>query len=425
MDYQEAERYVFSLTDYEILPRQSLSFDLGRVEHLLFALGNPHLASRTIHIAGTKGKGSVAAMIEAGLKDAGYRAGLYTSPHLSIPRERIRVDGRPIKEEEFARLTERIRQAAERIEGLTTFEVLTAIAFTYFEEKKVEFQIMEVGLGGRLDATNVVHPEVCIITSISLDHTEVLGNTLACVAYEKAGIIKPGIPVISAPQEKEVEKVIEDTCRQRGAPLIKSKDKISLEYESHDLEGQKVLVSMDGTPFELTLPLLGEHQLENAALAILALKTLRVSPMGIARISWPGRLQVVKENPLTILDGAHNSDSALKLRLALEKYFAGREPIFVLGLSQDKNASEILDALLPGSFIFTSSPHPRATSPQSLALLAREKGMSFHVAPDLPSALDFALSCAKPHNLICITGSLFLISPALSHLGVRVSDSFQ
>jgi len=303
--------------------------------------------------------------------------------------------------------------------------LFATISSTPAEEKKVEFQVLEVGLGGRLDATNVVHPEVCIITSISLDHTEVLGNTLACVAYEKAGIIKPGVLLISAPQDKEVEKVIEDTCEQRGAPLIKSSEEISLEYESHDLTGQKILVSMDGTPFELTLPLLGEHQLENAALAILALKTLRVSPMGIANISWPGRLQVVKEKPLTILDGAHNSDSALKLRLALRKYFPKAEPVFVLGLSQDKNASDILDVLLPGSFIFTSPPHPRAASPQSLALLAREKGISFHVACDLPSALDFALSFARPHNLICVTGSLFLISPALLHLGVPLSDSFR
>jgi dihydrofolate synthase/folylpolyglutamate synthase len=425
VDYQEAEGYVFGLTDYERLPRLSSGFELGRVEKLLSSLGNPHLSSRTIHIAGTKGKGSVAAMIEAGLRDAGYRVGLYTSPHLSTSRERIRVDEKPIREEEFACLVERIKLEAEKIEGLTTFEVLTAVAFTYFQEKEVEFQVMEVGLGGRLDATNVVHPEICLITSISLDHTEVLGSTLASVAYEKAGIIKPGVPVISAPQRREAEEVIQHTCWQKGAPLIKSEEEISLKYESHNLREQKASVFMDGSSRQLTLPLLGEHQLENAALAILALKDIGVPPWGISKVIWPGRLQVAREEPLIILDGAHNPDSCLKLRMTLDKYFAFDEPIFILGISQDKDALGILDALLPGSFIFTSPPHPRAVLPQSLALYAKAKGVSFHTASDLASALDLALSQAALHSLICVTGSLFLISPALLHLGVPLPDSFQ
>ncbi|MBI2958527.1 MAG: bifunctional folylpolyglutamate synthase/dihydrofolate synthase, partial [Chloroflexi bacterium] len=325
MDYREAERYVLSLTDYEKTPfvaYTATTYDLRRVEDLLARLGNPHLVARTAHVAGTKGKGSTTAMIASVLSASGYRTGLYTSPHFHSLRERIRIDGAMINESEFASATERVQRAIEAMNNrtgaglLTTFELLTAIAFYHFAQGGVQYQSVEVGLGGRLDATNVVQAGVCVITSISLDHTEVLGKTLPAIAAEKAGIIKTGTTVVCAPQAPGVDAVIAGRCRGAGAKLVRVGADVSWEAGAFDSNRQALRVHGRLGDYEVEIPLLGEHQMENAACAVAALEVLaeqggRITAesisSGLASVAWPGRLQVLGNRPWLVCDGAHNA----------------------------------------------------------------------------------------------------------------------
>ncbi len=276
MDYQQALDYIYSYIDYEQVPRlayDEATYDLRRMYELLARLGNPHLKARSVHIAGTKGKGSVAAMVASALDASGYTAGLYTSPHLTFLNERIRVNGELISDEELVALVEKLKPDVEVVHQkatygqLTTFEVMTALAFAYFGLKGVDFQVLEVGLGGRLDATNVIQPEVCIITSISLDHTEVLGDSLAEIAAQKAGIIKPGSIVVTSPQLDEVARVIEDTCRNYGARLVRVGSDVT--WQSLDFDSNRQVFEVKGRlgSYKLSIPLLGYYQLENAATA--------------------------------------------------------------------------------------------------------------------------------------------------------------
>ena len=283
MDYPEAIAYLHSLTDYEktrIERYTPETLDLSRVERLLAAMDNPHTRFPVVHIAGTKGKGSTAALVESCLRSAGYRTGLYTSPHLHTFCERIQVNGEPISREDVVALVEEIRPLVERVPGVTTFEAITAMGLVTFWRRDVEIAVIEVGLGGRLDATNVVTPEVSVITSLSLDHTYLLGETLAEIAGEKAGIIKPGVPVVSAPQRDEAAGVLEAISRERQAPLIQVGRDWVIQTEQKNLDGQTFTIQragseasdLDGT---YRLPLLGHHQVENGANAIAALEVLR------------------------------------------------------------------------------------------------------------------------------------------------------
>ena len=431
-DYQAAVDYVLSFADYERLSRSAVVFDLARVEALLSRLGKPHLAAKSVHIAGTKGKGSASAMIASALAASGYRTGLYTSPHLLTIRERIQVDGKPILEREFADVVERLKPEVEAVNRLdisgelTTFEILTALAFVYFKEMVVDFQVMEVGLGGRLDATNVVRPEVCAITSISLDHTEVLGDTIAQIAAEKAGIIKPGVTVVCAPQLSEAAAVVQKVCLERGARLITAGKEVTWQKNRFSDSGQSFHLKGVRGDYDLTIPLLGEHQLENAAVAVAALEVLAdqgasVSPQsiatGLSQIRWPGRLQVLQRNPLFIVDGAHNADSAMKLREALKQYFDFDDVILIVGASQDKNISGIVAELSPLSrrVIVTRSHHPRAAATSTLAAEFSKWDIKPEVTGDTSSAIGLALAKAKPGDLICATGSIFVVSEAMEH----------
>ncbi|MBM2826983.1 MAG: Bifunctional folylpolyglutamate synthase/dihydrofolate synthase, partial [Dehalococcoidia bacterium] len=355
MDYKAALDYIYSLTNYEIAPATSYSsanYDLRRMDALLSALGNPHLGPITLHIAGTKGKGSTAAMVASALSNSGYRTGLYTSPHLHTIRERIRVDGELISEADLADLTDRLKPKVEEINSaatfgmITTFELLTALAFCYFQERQVKCQVLEVGLGGRLDATNVVRPDVCIITPISLDHTDILGDTVGQIAREKAGIIKPGARVVVAPQPSEAEEVIIQACEKAGATGLLVEREVTWQRECADLQGQCLTVKGRKGSYSFKVPLLGRHQGENAATAIAALELLMerlngITPdsvaRGLTRVEWPGRMQVLKEDPLWIVDGAHNPASARVLRAALEEDFPTTRPIFIIGTSSDKD----------------------------------------------------------------------------------------
>lgn len=364
MDLQQALDYIYSFIDYEREPRphDAVHYDLRRVDELLSRLGNPHRRARTVHVAGTKGKGSVAAMIASALTASGYTTGLFTSPHLHIFNERIRVDDKLISDQELVTLVERLKAEVEVVNQkatygrLTTFELITALGFAYFQLKGADFQVIEVGLGGRLDATNVVQPDVCVITSISLDHTEVLGNTLTAIATEKAGIIKPGSVVVVSPQVDEAAKVIEETCRACGAALVRVGSDVTWQSLGFDASRQSLKVQGRLASYELSIPLLGQYQLENAATAVAALEVLADKGFhvsrdsitdGLAQVCWPGRLQILSRHPLVVVDGAHNPYSAGKLRQALEQYFDFERAILIFGASADKDVAGIIAELVP------------------------------------------------------------------------------
>ena len=429
--FQQALDYIYSFIDYERQgPRVRQTWDLRRVEDLLNRLGNPHLKSKTVHIAGSKGKGSVAAMTASVLTTAGYKTGLYTSPHLHLYNERIRIDGNYISNEEIVTLVDRIKPAVEAVNKeatygtLTTFEVTTAIGFSYFADMNVDFQVIEVGLGGRLDATNIVNPEVCAITSISYEHMDLLGNTLTAIATEKAGIIKPGCTVVVSPQVEEAGRVFEEIASQRQARLILVGKDIT--YKDLGFKGFKQTLQVKGRlgEYRLTIPLLGQYQLDNASVAIGALEVLmekgyRIPVQklveGMAKVSWEARLQVLNHHPLVIVDGAHNGDSVHKLKEALRHYFKYDKAILILGLSGDKDLEGIVAELATAfnKVIATRSIHPRAMVTEPIVTEFRKHGIEAQQTDDISIALPMALKMAGEKDLICVTGSLFVASGAI------------
>ena len=427
MSYRDALTYIYSFTDYEkrgFAVYAPEFYDLDRVRRLLSLLGEPHRSFRAIHIAGTKGKGSTAAMVESVLRAAGYRTGLYTSPHLHTFRERIQTCGELIPEDDVARLVDTMKPFVAQVADITTFEIITVLAFAWFAEQGVEWAVVEVGLGGRLDATNVLAPDVVVITSISYDHTAILGETLAQIAAEKAGIVKPGVPVVSAPQSAEAQLVIEETCNLRGAPLTMVGRDWRWELATADLEGQAFSLQegqrvMDG----LWIPLLGEHQVVNAATAVAALSLLRrigidlsqtVIRDGLRSMHWPGRLEILGRAPLVVVDSAHNGDSAKKLVAALQRCCQFRRLVMVLGASADHATPELMVALLSGAdrAIAARTRHPRAADPSWLQAQAAELGFGLEVRETVAQALATALHDAGPEDLICCTGSVFVAAEA-------------
>jgi dihydrofolate synthase/folylpolyglutamate synthase len=449
--YKEALDYIYRFVNYEHKVHYIYgeeTWNLKRVADLLSRLNDPHRRFRSVHIAGTRGKGSTAAMMESCLRAAGYRSGLYTSPHLHSFRERIQVNGQPISPEALADVVSRCRAALDATPGVTTFESITAIAFAYFAQQNVEWAVVEVGLGGRLDATNVILPEVCAIASISYDHTDVLGNTLSQIAREKAGIIKPGIPVVSAPQEDEAREVIEEVCRARRAPLTLVGRDWVWEQGAADLRGQSFR-ARKRTPFpaarpfsddgreaftpeaggDYWIPLLGRHQLANATGVLAVLDILRQHGVrlpdeavrrGLASVRWPGRMEVLRPtdgDPPVVVDGAQNADSALKLREALADWFPGRGLVLVFGASSDKDIPGMLHHLLPIArvAIVTRSRHPRAADPATLASLAEThpaRPSDLRVTHSVAEALTEALDAARADEIVCATGSLFVVAEA-------------
>jgi len=433
MDFKAAVDYILSFADYERMPRSAVVFDLRRIEQLLERLGNPQNAAKSVHIAGTKGKGSTAAMIASILVQSGYRTGLYTSPHLLNIRERIQVDGQLIAEGEFARLTGMIKPEVEAVNArgdfgaLTTFEILTALAFACFREGEIAYQVLETGLGGRLDATNVVKPQVCVITSISYDHMDVLGDTLTKIAGEKAGIIKPGSIAVSAPQSPEAMKVIKDVCQQKGVKLVRVGNDVNWQRKSFCSEGQSFEIHGLRDEYQLSVPLVGEHQLENAAAAVAAAEVLaelgaritrKTIARGIAHVSWPGRLQILRRKPWVIVDGAHNGDSIRRLVTALKQYFSFGKAVVIFGASSDKNIAAMVAELVsfPDRVIVTRSHHPRALAVERLVDEFSKQGMMPETSENVETAMAQSLSIAGPDDLICATGSLFLVAEVMEYM---------
>jgi len=446
VDYQQSLDYILSYPDYEKIPmpHEAANYDLRRVDELLARLDNPHLGARSVHIAGTNGKGSTAAMVASALTAAGYTTGLYTSPHLNDLRERMRVGGELISREEYVALVEKLKPEAEAVNEkatygeLTTFELLTTLAFAYFKLKDVDFQVLEVGMGGKYDATNVINPEVCIITSISFDHTEVLGNSLAEIAAEKAGIIKSGSVVVTSPQPDEVAQVIDKTCLKCRAELVRVGSDVTWQSLKFDLNRQLFQVKGILGNYELSIPLLGHYQLDNAATAVAALEVLAGNGFnisrdsitdGLAQVSWPGRFQILSHHPLVVVDGAMNVDGARRLKQSLAQYFGslirleGRssvnnydsQAILVIGASLDKDIAGIVSELVPlfDKVIVTQSRHPRAMAPAPIVAEFTKHGVEPQVVDDVAEALSRALTLAGERDIICVTGSLFVVGEAI------------
>jgi dihydrofolate synthase/folylpolyglutamate synthase len=364
------------------------------------------------------------------LREAGYRTGLYTSPHLHSFCERIRVDGELIPEARVASLVEEIQAPVAEVNAigkwgaLTTFEIITALAFSYFRDMGVEFQVVEVGLGGRLDATNLVQPRVCVITSISYDHVGILGESLSEIAGEKAGIIKKNCTVVMAPQTDEVAGVIELVSKERGVNVVRVGHDVEWSFKGADLSGQDLTVSGRLDQYDLRTPLLGDHQLENVATTVATLEILKeqgfaidteAMRQGIENVSWPGRLQLLGRKPWFIVDGAHNGDSMRRLREAIIKHFPGERVVFVIGVSAGKNISDIADELAPlnPAVVITRSRHPRALQPAEVAAPFAALGMETELADDTEHAIQRARDIAGSEDIICVAGSLFIVAEAL------------
>ncbi len=400
MTYPDSVRFLYALGN-EI---KTAKLGLDRICKVLDALGNPQRAYRIVHVAGTNGKGSTCAMIEAGLRAAGVRTGLYTSPHLSEPTERIQIDGIPVMTERFQRAFEIVHQAAETLDldcHPTYFETVTAMGLWLFRELGVETAVVEVGLGGRLDATNVVEPALCVITPIDFDHELYLGHTLEAIAAEKAGILKPGVPAVFARQRQEASAVLERCAAELGIPVTRAAD-----FSVRDLE-----IDARGSRFSgLICPLAGEHQVENAITAALALQILDVPPEGIAEARWPGRLEHVSPNPDILLDGAHNPAAARALARYLERFYPDRRVWLIYGAMRDKAVDEIAEILFPlaHELIFTAADYARALRPEALAEIAGRGKIAANVA----EALALAREGASSDDAIVVTGSLFLVGDA-------------
>ncbi len=436
MNYQEAVNFIFGHTNNEAVLQQSHSeanYDLRRVFLLLERLGNPHLKSRSLHITGTNGKGSTSAMLASVLSAAGFKTGLYTSPHLITMRERFMVDGRMVSEEEVAIILTKLKPEISRVDAeaaygkLTVFEILTALCFVWFAEQKCDFQVMEVGMGGRFDATNVIRPEVCLLTSISLDHTEILGDTIAKIAFEKCGIIKSGCAVVSHPQVQEAEDVISETCREKGVELISVGRDVTASSLGYNFINQSLMVKGRLDEYTVTISLLGRHQVDNAAAAVAALEVLiergfdisKESIMkGLSTVEFPGRLQIVAQKPLIVLDGGHNPGAARKLKEALRQYFKPKRSILVIGMSADKDVEAVVEELSTvfDQVIATRADNPRAANPQLLADLFAARGKIAAASENIPQALLKAMQLAGENDLICVTGSLFVVGEALKIL---------
>ena len=418
--YDDALDYLYSFVDYSLSRTYKYSaetFDLRRMVAFLRALGDPQNRYPAVHITGTKGKGSVSAILASVLRTAGYRVGFYTSPHLQDFCERAQVNGQLIPRETLIEIVLKMKALVDAgaAPGITTFELSTALAFDYFASVNVDVAVVEVGLGGRLDATNVITPLASVITSLSYDHMNLLGDTLAQIAAEKGGIIKPGVPLITAPHKPEALEVLERMAAERGAvhtlvgrdwffqPVRHSLDEQSFQIWSVDEQRQLDELKAQGheadwNPLTLTLPLLGQHQIENGAVAYAALMVLRERGLPVAadaieagfrEVRWPGRFEILGRAPYVVADGAHNRDSAQKLAATLREYFPGRRVTLIFGASSDKDVTGMLEELLPAvqSVIFTQAVHPRAQDPEALLPLAQQASRPAQVVPSVARAL--------------------------------------
>lgn len=430
--YQEALDTIYSFVDYSRTHHDQLSsdnFDLTRMGDFVSRLGDPHLDYPTIHVAGSKGKGSVSAMIASVLQAAGYRVGLYISPHLKDFEERMQVNGKPISKRSLVTLLDEIRPVIESLKYPTTFEIMTALGFLHFSRKQVDAAVIEVGLGGRLDSTNVVSPVVSVITALYLDHTTILGDTIQEIAYQKGGIIKKDTPVVVAPQKKpSAVRVLRRIANQQNAPFYAAAEEYSWKKLDSSLDGQRFEIAprlpvQDNQPVILEIPLVGDFQIDNALAAYACLEELRRQGFAISEqdlkkgfreVYWPGRFEVLRRDPPVIVDSAHNPASCGLLMDTVREYFPDRPLTLVFGISEDKQLAGMLDALLPeaDSVITCQADHPRAMDAARLADAIRVRGGSARAVPSVAEALLEALQKAGQDGLVVVAGSIFVAATA-------------
>jgi dihydrofolate synthase/folylpolyglutamate synthase len=431
--YDSALKYLFALTDYEQMLRvryNTDTFNLNRMKLLLKQLGDPHKKIRTVHIAGTKGKGSTATMLAQMLRACKYKVGLFTSPHICDVRERIRINGELIPRTRMTRLIIRLRPKIEKMADTPTFfEIITAIAFLYFAAEKVDIAVIEAGLGGRLDSTNVLTPSLCGVTSISLDHTQQLGGTVAKIAAEKAGIFKRDVPVISVRQDGEAERVLKKHAKAAKSRLMFTGEDIDFSYrvESSRTAGchTRICLTTPQSRFEhLPVPVLGEHQAINCGLALALLDQLKTQGMeiddqraveGLAAVDLPGRMEMVCEDPRILVDGAHNAASMQALLRAIGQNIPYDSMIMIFGCAADKDINGMMDRIATGAdkVIFTRVNSPRSARPEDLAAIYTEcSGREAQITHGLAAALQIAQSAASKEDLICLCGSFYLVGEA-------------
>jgi dihydrofolate synthase/folylpolyglutamate synthase len=441
--YEEALDFLYSFIDYSLKRNFRYApdkFNLDRMRKLMELLGNPERDFKIVHIAGTKGKGSVSAMCASVLQAQGYLTGLYTSPHMVDFNERIQINGDFISKEDLVTIVDTLKPITKQVPEITTFELTTALAFVYFSNKKVDFAIIEVGLGGRLDATNVVSPMISVITSISYDHVSILGNTLSEIAGEKGGIIKPNTPVVIAPQKTEALIRLKEIAREKNAPVIQVGRDYLYAADTHNLMGQSFLIWTPEeqplvdtfiesagrdiwSPIRIKIPLLGYHQIENAATAYATLKTLekygvsigqKAYLTGFGSVQWPGRLEILHRHPVVVVDSAHNRYSAQVLRKAMDDYFPGLPIILVFGASEDKDIDGMFQELIPRVWkvIATQSTHPRSIDAQEIVDLAHRFGRAAQAILPIEKAMMAAIDEAGQESVILVTGSIFIAAAA-------------
>ncbi len=435
--YNRALDYLYSFVDYSLKHSSELAkadFNLDRMFALMKSLGNPQNMYPIIHVAGTKGKGSVSALcasalqarperstvlsLSKGRRVAGYKVGLYTSPHLLDYTERIQINGAPISHEQLVELVEEIKPYVAEIEKLTTFEITTALAFMAFAKYGVNAAVFEVGLGGRLDATNIVIPKVSVITSLSYDHMAVLGNTLALIAGEKAGIIKQNVPVVSSPQTDEALEVLKRAAKLKNAELTLVGRDVKFELIESSLDGQKINVER----LTFNVPLLGNHQIENAATAYTALKVSGIPisdeqiQKGFSQVQWRARFEVARRDPPVIFDSAHNQDSFAKLSETLQTYFPDKMVYLIFGASEDKNIPGMFAELKPKirKIIITRADHPRALEVEKIQELAEQAGAESEAIIPVSDALVRALELSsKDGSIVLSAGSMFVTAEVM------------
>ena len=400
MNYPDSVQFLYALGN----EMKTAKLGLDRIRAVLGALGNPEKAYRVVHVAGTNGKGSTSAMIAAGLRAAGVRTGLFTSPHLVEPTERIQIDGIPATQAQFSRAFDVVHEAAGSLDldaHPSYFETVAAMAFWLFRELNVQTAVIEVGLGGRLDATNIIEPALTVITPIDMDHQVFLGETIEAIAGEKAGILKRGVPAVFARQRPEAATVLDAKAAELGIPVKRAAD-----FEIRDLE-----IDARGSHFSgIECPLAGEHQVDNAVTAALALEMLGVSPKGIAETRWPGRLEHISPNPDILLDGAHNPAGVRALIRYLERFYPDRKRWIIFGAMRDKAVAEMGAILFPlaDELILTAADSPRSMMPEELAALAA----CGRAVANIGEALKMVAGEAAADDMIVITGSLFLVGEA-------------